>query len=52
MCRRDGEPNDVLPLDAGGHHVEFSRPVNRLEKSLRLRIVALYIYIVFIEMFI
>jgi len=41
MCRRDGEPNDVLPLDTRGHHVEFSRPVDGLEKSLRLRIVAL-----------
>jgi len=52
MCRRDSEPDDVLPLDTRGHHVEFSRPVDRLEKSLSLRIVALYIYIVFIEVFI
>jgi len=41
MCRRDGETDDVLPLDTRGHHVEFSRPVDGLKKGLGLRIVAL-----------
>ena len=47
MCRRDSEPNDVFPLDTRGHHVEFSRPVDGLKKCLSLRIVALYIHIVY-----